>query len=203
MITSRVAWRSLRVIALGSGASYVAVLVWPDLAAAVETMAEGLFWSVPFVLATSLAAFNNTLRIFDRIEEVVQGDLDNLTPHEYDYLKETIKSTETVTASLLVNSLIVILAGIAYFIVRGFLSVPTPGWLPAEIEVLRPDLAGIAVLFGLGFLATRILVVQFRTIPPMVAFYRFFTVDRHLPPDAAENRKADRVGASEKSSSGS
>ena len=39
---------------------------------------------------------------------------------------------------------------------------------------------GVAVRFGLGVLATRILLNQFQVIPPMVAFYKFFTVDRHL-----------------------
>ena len=149
----------------------------------------------------SLATFNNALRIFDRIEEVVQGGLGNLPPHEWDYLKRTITSTEALTASLLVNSLIVILAGITYFVVGAFLSVPLPRWLPAGIQVVRPDIVGMAIRFGLGVLATRILVTQFQTIPPMVAFYKFFTVDRHLPRNATGGTETDGGGTSKESCS--
>lgn len=166
-------------------------MIWPGFSPAVETIADGLFWSVPFVLATSLATFNNTLRIFDRIEEVVKGDLLNLPQHEHARLTETIKLTETLTAGLMWNSLIVILAGIAYFVVGAFLSVSSPRWLPGWIEVIRPDLAGIAVRFGLGLLATRILMIQFQAIPPMVAFYKFFTIDRHLPRHATGENEVD------------
>lgn len=193
MITSRVAWKSLLVVLLGSGTSYLAVLLWPQLGVAVDTIGKGLFWSVPFVLATSLATFNNTLRIFDRIEEIVKHDVNDLTPQEYDYLKKRINATQGVTASLLVNSLIVILAGIAYFIIDALLSVPLPGWVPPQIRAVRPDVGGTAFQFGLGLLATWILVIQFRAIPPMVAFYKFFTVDRHLRPDATEGNMADRA----------
>ena len=180
-------WRSLRYIAVTSAAGWLAILAWPDLLPAVTTISEGLFWSVPFVLATSLATFNNTLRVFDRIEGVVQGErLGNLPSRDRQYLLKTIKSTEALTAKLLVNSLIVILAGIAYFVVGAFLSVPFPQWLPSGIQAVRLEIVGVAVRFGLGVLATRILVVQFGTIPPMVAFYKFFTVDRHLPRNASK-----------------
>ncbi len=201
MITSRVAWKSLLVVALGCGTSYSAILLWPEFAVAVETIGKGLFWSVPFVLATSLATFNNTLRVFDRIEEVIKHDCDDLAPHEYDYLKKRINSTEAVTANLLVNSLIVIFAGIAYFIVDALLSVPLPGWVPVQMRAVRPDMAGMAVQFGLGLLATWILVIQFRAIPPMVAFYKFFTVDRHLPPDATKGSISDGTAIDMESSS--
>ena len=180
MTIRSVAWKSGRFVLLGSVASWAAIFVWPGFSRAVETIADGLFWSVPFVLATSLATFNNTLRVFDRIEEVVKGDLLNLPQNERTRLTETIESTETLTAGLMWNSLIVILAGIAYFVVGAFLSVPSPRWLPGWIEVIRPDVAGVAFRFGLGLLATRILMIQFQAIPPMVAFYKFFTVDRHL-----------------------
>ena len=202
-----VAWKSLRYVALTSVASWLAIFAWPDLAPAVKTISEGLFWSVPFVLATSLATFNNTLRVFDRIEDMVQGEqLGNLPPCDRQYLLETIKSTEALTANLLVNSLIVILAGIAYFVVGAFLSVPLPRWLPPEIQAVRPEIAGVAVRFGLGVLATRILIAQFGTIPPMVAFYKFFTVDRHLPRNASTRTRGgdiDEVEESEESCSGS
>ena len=99
-------WRSLRWVALASGASWVVIRVWPDLAVAFETIADGLFWSVAFVLATSLATFNNMLRIFDRIEEVVKGDLRDLPQPERARLDKTIKLTESLTANLLWNSLI-------------------------------------------------------------------------------------------------
>jgi len=184
-----VAWRSIRFVLVGSVASWVAIFVWPDFAPAVKMIGDGLFWSVAFVLATSLTAFNNTLRIFDRIEEVVKRDLRDLPTEERVYLDETIESTETLTASLLGNSLIVILAGIAYLVVGAFLSVPSPRWLPGWIDVIRPEMAGVAVRFGLGVLATRILVVQFQAIPPLVAFYKFFTVDRHLPRNATGPEK--------------
>lgn len=201
MITASVAWRSLRVVAIGSVASYVAVRAWPELADAVKTIAQGLFWSVPFVLATSLATFNNTLRIFDRIEAVVEGGLTGLTSHECDCLKRAIKSTETLTASLLVNSSIVIVAGIAYFVIGAFLSVPVPKWLVALSQVVRPTMVAVSVQFGLGLLTAWILVVQFRTIPPMVSFYKFFAIDRHLPPDATDGRTTDEVEGSGESAS--
>jgi len=154
---------------------------------------------VAFVLATSLATFNNTLRIFDRIEEVVKHDLRDLSQEEQAYLHKTIRETETLTASLLGNSLIVILAGIMYFVVGAFFLVPSPRWLPSWIDLIRPDVAGVAVRFGLGLLATRILVVQFQAIPPMVAFYKFFTVDRHLLPDATGGEAGDTKKAAEES----
>ena len=201
MITARVAWRSIGVVAIGSVVSYVAVRAWPELAGAVETIAQGLFWSVPFVLATSLATFNNTLRIFDRIEAVVEGGLARLTSHERECLERTIESTETVTASLLVNSSIVILAGIAYFVIGAFLSVPVPRWLVALSQVVRPEMVAVSVQFGLGLLTTWILVVQFRTIPPMVSFYKFFAIDRHLPPGATDDRKTEEFEASGESAS--
>ena len=174
-------WRSLRCVALATAGGWLAIFAWPDLLPAVSVISQRLFWSVPFVLATSLATFTNTLRVFDRIEELVRGErLDNLPSRDRAYLLKTIKSTETLTANLLVNSLIVILAGIAYFVVGAFLSVPFPRWLPSGIQAIQLEIVGVAVRFGLGVLATVILVVQFRTIPPLVAFYKFFTVDRHL-----------------------
>ena len=203
MTNRSVAWRSLRFVAIGSGASWVAILVWPDLAPAVKTISEGLFWSVAFVLATSLATFNNTLRIFDRIEEVVKRDFRNLTQREHAYLKKTINATEALTAGLLVNSLIVILAGITYFVIGAFLSVSLPRWLPGWIQLARPDVIGIAIRFGLGVLATRILVIQFQAIPPMVAFYKFFTVDRHLPPNGIGDTIAHKREKADESCSGS
>ena len=203
MTIRSVAWRSVRFVLLGSAASWAAISVWPSLSPALEIVTGGLFWSVPFVLATSLATFNNTLRVFDRIEELVKGDLLILPQNERARVTETIKSTETLTAGLMWNSLIVILAGIAYFVVGAFLSVPSPRWLPGWMAVIRPDVAGVAVRFGLGLLATRILMIQFRAIPPMVAFYRFFTVDRHLPTGVTEGSDADEGGTSGKLSSGS
>lgn len=199
MAIRSVAWRSIRFVLIGSVASWVVICVWPDLVPAVKTIGDGLFWSVAFVLATSLATFNNTLRIFDRIEEVVKHDLRDLSQEEQAYLHKTIRETETLTASLLGNSLIVILAGIMYFVVGAFFLVPSPRWLPSWIDLIRPDVAGVAVRFGLGLLATRILVVQFQAIPPMVAFYKFFTVDRHLLPDATGGEAGDTKKAAEES----
>ena len=187
------AWKSGRCVLLGSAASWAIIFLWPSLSPAVATIADGLFWSVPFVLATSLATFNNTLRIFDRIEEMVKGDLLNLPQNERARLTETVKSTATLTGDLMWNALIVILAGITYLVIGAFLSVPSPRWLPSWIEVVRPDLVGTAVRFGLGALATRILILQFQAIPPMVEFYKFFTVDRHRLRRATGENEADEV----------
>lgn len=201
MIDRVVAFRSFRLVAISSGATWLATLLWPDLAPAVKAISEGLFWSVAFVLATSLATFNNTLRIFDRIEDIVKHDLSGLPPNQLDYLSGTIEKTEALTASLLVNSLIVILAGILYFVIGAFLSVPLPRWLPDWIQMARPGLLGIAIRFGLGVLATRILVIQFQAIPPMVAFYKFFTVDRHLAHSGLGRKGSDQQEVSDDSSS--
>ncbi len=198
MTTRRVVWRSLKLVLVGGIASGAAILVWPELAPAVVRIADGLFWSVAFVLATSLATFNNALRIFDRIEEMVKGHFDHLPQNEQNCLMETIESTERMIANLMWNSLIVILAGIAYFVVGAFLSVPSPRWLPSWIEASRLDVMGVATRFGLGLLATKILVIQFQAIPPMVAFYKFFAVDRHLPRKSPRNRAIDESGEAEK-----
>lgn len=196
--------RSLRYVALATAVAWLGIFAWPDLLPAVSAVSQRLFWSVPFVLATSLATFTNTLRVFDRIEELVRDErLNNFLPRDREYLLETIKSTETLTANLLVNSLIVILAGIAYFVVGAFLSVPFPPWLPSGIQAFQLEILGVAVRFGLGVLATVILVVQFRTIPPLVMFYKFFTVDRHLSRGDPTGRDIGEVEGSEASGSGS
>ena len=191
--------RSLRLVGLASVVGWVAVLAWPHLAPAVTTISEGLFWSVPFVLATSLATFNNTLRVFDRIEEVVSRDLRDLSSDELACLNKTIESTGQLTASLLVNAFIVIVAGIAYFAIGAILAVPLPRSLPNWIQWARPEVIGIAIRFGLGVLATRILVIQFQAIPPMVAFYKFFTIDRHLRRNVGVGATADKSDESDKS----
>ena len=178
---TRIALRSLLTVLAAGVAGWLCLWLWPDLLPAVEGISEGLFWSVPFVLATSLATFNNTLRVFDRIDSVIEKEFEGLSPRQRSKLVESVEATESLTSSLLLNALIAIGAGLLFFLTGGLQGVPQPKAYPEWLVRLDPNRIAAALRFGLGFLATTVLIVQFAAIPPLVSFYRFFTIDRHLP----------------------
>jgi hypothetical protein len=157
----------------------------------IEEISAGLIWAVPLSLAVSVAMFNNMLRIYDKLETVVEelSHKPGSSREEREQLEENLSETDSITIALLGQAFLAIASAVGILTLKALRQVATPSWFPTVVIAVNPSWIALSFAFGFGILVLLVLIVQFLAIPGLVAMYRFFTIDRHRTARPADGEK--------------
>lgn len=143
----------------------------------IESAANDAKWAVALILTTSVALFNNSFKLFDKIETLYKARKNYLNVSE---IPPALAHTENLSVNFLDNARAAIILGLLLFVIGLFRKLPTslvPDFLIPSYGrySLRLDWFAISLEVAVSVLIVAIMINQFKAVPTFIKMYRLLS----------------------------